>query len=417
MSRTAYRRSAKGRRRGSQPKARKVAPVEFGRDSFRLTCRRKRGPVKLSTLTLDGLATTFEWERSGAVMTGTMSLIDPPMRRLPGLVAKGDVVRCEVRVRPGAAWRPLWEMAVTKAPRTIADRTTALELRSRLASAQKTRRHWRYKKGRRKPKGWRAHEVARHAARRAGVKIGKLARGRHHIDSLVDKSASLVEIVTAAYKEEREFTGRRFDVSIARGVLDVVEVRRPRYMLLVGPSLMDAALSENVPQAFASAVVVTSTIKRKGSKKRRKVRAVVVDRARVRRYGYIRRHVEKKGLTTVAQARRYGKSWLARTAHPWRQITLTHAGIPWVQRGDGIRLRLPEELLTGDVYLLSARHRVDYGSYTMDLVATTTDLWKADERAARVRRRKADAARRRKRAGAARRRSDRRKAPKAKVRS
>lgn len=388
-----YAASPKGRKRGSRPKARKIAPVEYGRESFRITCRRVRGPVKLSTLNLDPLVTSFGWERSGAVMTGFLSFGDPALRRLPGLVAKGDVIRCEVRPRPGAAWRPLWEMSVVKPTRSISGRTTELTLRSRLLPAQRTRHNWRFKKGKAKPQGWTADQITRSACRRFGVKIGELPRGRHRITKLVDKSASVVEIVTAAWREERESTGRRFDVSIARGRIDVREVRRPRYMLLMGASLHEAVLSEGVSSKFASAVVVTSTAKGKGSKKRRKVRAVVVDRARVRRYGYVRRHVNKSGLATIAAARRWGKQWLARTAQPWTQITLTHPGIPWVGRGDGVRLNLPAELLTADVYILSASHRVDYGAYTMELVATVTDPYKKDERAARVKRRKAAAAR------------------------
>jgi hypothetical protein len=390
--RAAYAASARGQRRGSRPKARSIAPVEYGRESFRLTCRRVRGPAKLPTITLDTLVTSFGWERSGAVMTGSLTFADPALRRLPGLVRKGDVVRCEIRARPGSAWRVLWEMAVTTPDRSIASRTTSLQLRSRLTPAQQTRHHWRFRKGHEKPTGWTADEITRSACSRFRVTIGELPRGKHRIDKLIDKSASVVEIVTAAWQQERESTGRRFDVSIARGVLDVREVRRPRYMLLLGPTLTDAVQSEGISSRFASAVVVTSTVKRHGSKKRRKLRVLVVDRARVRRFGYIRRHVHKTGLSSEGEARRYGQRWLARTAQPWTQITLSHAGIPWVGRGDGVRLNLPEELLTADVYVLGASHSVDYGSYTMEIRATVTDIFAKDERAARVKRRKAAAA-------------------------
>lgn len=390
-----YAASPAGRKRGSRPKAKRVAPVEYGRESFRLTVRRVRGTVKLPTITLDPLTTAFTWERAGAVMTGTLSFGDPALRRLPGLVRKDDVVRCEVRTRPGAAWRPLWEMTVTSAPRSIADRSTELALRSRLLPAQRTRHHWRFRKGRDRPNGWTADQVTRSACARFRVQVGDLPKGRHRISKLVDKSASVVEIVTAAWQLEREHTGRRFDVSIARGMVDVREVRRPRYMLLMGPTLTDAVQSTGVSSRFASAVVVTSTVKRHGSKARRKIRVLVVDRARVRRYGYVRRHVHKADLSSVAEARKYGRQWLARVAQPWTQINLTHPGVPWVARGDGVRLNLPDELLTTDVYVLGASHSVGYGAYTMTLTATVTDVFAKDERAARVKRRKAEVARRR----------------------
>lgn len=415
-AREKYAASARGRKRGSRPKAKTIAPVEYGRESFRLTCRRVRGPVKLPTLNLDTVVTAFDWERSGAVMTGSLSFGDPALRRLPALIQKNDVVRCEVRTRPGAAWRPLWEMAVVKPTRSIASRTGELTLRSRLTAATRTRHNWRFRKGGSHPTGWTADQITRSACARFRIKVGDLPKGKHRLTNLVDKSASVVEIVTAAWQQEREHTGRRFDVSIARGQIDVREVRRPRYMLLMGPTLADAVTSEGVSSKFASAVIVTSTAKRSTSKKRRKIRTLVVDKARVRRYGYVRRHIHKTGLDSVSEARKYGRQWLARVAQPWTQITLTHPGIPWVARGDGVRLDLPEELLTADVYLLAAAHAVAAGDYTMTLRATVTDVFEKDERAARVKRAKAAAARARNRktkAGAA----PRRQPARAKVRS
>lgn len=389
-----YAASAAGLKRGSRPKAKRIAPMEYGRESFRITVRRIRGTVILSALNIDELVTGFTWTRAGAVMTGTLSFGDPALRRLPGLVRKGDIVRCEVRTRPGAAWRPLWEMTVTTSDRTISSRTTELELRSKLAPAQATRHNWRFRKGDTHPSGWRADQITRRACSRFRVKVGTLPKGKHRITKLVDKSASVVEIVTQAWQQERTHTGRRFDVSIARGRIDVREVRRPRYMLLMGPTLTEAVVSAGVSSKFASAVVVTSTVKRKGSKGRKKIRVLVVDRARVRRYGYVRRHVNKTGLSSVAEARKYGRAWLARVAQPWAHIELTHPGIPWVERGDGVRLNLPDELLTADVYVLSANHVVGYGAYTMTLTATVTDPFLKDERAARVAQRKAEVARR-----------------------
>lgn len=396
-TRQKYAASAAGKKRGSRPKAKTIAPVEYGRESFRLTCRRVRGPVKMAALNLDTLVTAFEWERSGAVMTGTLSFGDPALRRLPGLIRKNDVIRCEVRTRPGAAWRPLWEMSVVSPTRSIANRTGELTLRSRLTAATRTRHHWRFRKGGAHPSGWTADQVTRSACARFAIKVGDLPKGKHRITKLVDKSASVVEIVTAAWQQERAHTGRRFDVSIARGRIDVREVRRPRYMLLMGPTLTDAVTSEGIASRFASAVVVTSTVKRTGSKKRAKIRTLVVDKARVRRYGYVRRHIHKSGLDSVSEARKYGRQWMARVAQPWTQIDLTHTGIPWVGRGDGVRLTLPDELLTADVHVLAASHRVAYGDYSMTLTATVTDIYAKDERAARVKRAKAAAARARNR--------------------
>lgn len=410
------RRSARARARGGQPKRAAPHPVEFNRDRFRLTCRRRRGPVLLPTITLDPLVQSFTWRRSGSARTGELTFNDPALRRLPGLVRQGDVIRCEIQPHVGAPWRVLWEMAVSSPNRSIQARSTTLKLRSRLKAAQQSHAHWRFRDDHEHPKGWTADQITVRACKRFRVPVGRVARGKHRIRKLIDKSASVVEIVTEAWRREREWTGRRFDVSISRGVLEVIELRRPRYMLLMGPTLMDAVLDESMPAGFASAVVVTSTVKRHGSKKRRKIRVKVVDRDRVRRYGYILRHVEKHGLDSAAEARKFGKRWLARTAKPYNHVTLEHAGIPWVDRGDAVRLALPEEGLSAVVFVVSASHRVDYGAYVMELVVGVKDPWERDERAARVRRRKSEAARRRRRRTRDPHARDRRKPKKARVR-
>lgn len=393
----AYAASPKGKTRGSQPKSKPVPSVQYGRTSFRLTVRRNRGPVTLPELNLDDVITDFSWSRAGAIMSGDLTFVDPALRRLPGLVAKGDVVRCEVRSSPGAAWRPLWEMTVVTPTRDIGQRSTDIQMESTLSPAQSTKTAWRFAKDRSHPNGWGADQVAKYAAKRMGITLGNVAAARHRITKLVNKSASALEIITAAYQQERDSTGRRFDISTGRGVLDVTEVRRPAYMLRLGRSLIEAVLDQNISPKFASAVVVTSTIKTAASTKRRKLRVLVVDRARVRRYGYIRRAIDKSGLQTEAEARKYGQDWLARAAHPWAHINLTHAGIPWVQRGDGIRLNFPDELLTGDVYLLNATHTVTSGSYTMNFDATITELYAIDAKVVRVAKKKAAVAKARKR--------------------
>jgi len=394
----AYAASPKGVKRGSQPKTKPIPPLEYGRASFRLTARRNRGTGgNLPALTLDDVVTDFDWTRAGAVMTGNLTFVDPALRRLPGLVVKGDVVRCDARSAPGAPWRPLWEMTVVTALRDIGLRSTVVQLTSTLAPAQSTKAAWHFREDHAHPSGWTADQVARHAAKRMGIVLGNISVGRHHITKLVNKSASALEIITAAYQQDRASTGRRFDVSTGRGVLDVTEVRRPRYMLMLGRSLTAAIVSQAISPKFASAVVVTSTAKAAGSTGRRKIRVLVVDRARVRRYGYIRREISKSGLSSHADARRYGEEWLARVAHPWDQVSLTHAGIPWVQRGDGVRLDFPEESLAGDVYLLNATHTVSSGSYTMQFDATVTDLSAADARVGRVAKKKAAVARTRRR--------------------
>lgn len=396
---TARARSSKAARRSD------VVPtpprtVELGNYVFRFTVRRGRGGANLTDISLDDLGSEATWQRSGSRMTGTLVFNEPVDRVIPGLVVKGDVVRCEVR--RGSAWIKVWDMTVSTPTFQIREGTRSLTLATRLQPATTSRRGWRFRKGKSHPRGWKADRIAAHAAARFKIPVGQLAHGKHWIESLTDKSGSVVEITTAAYREERLWTGRRFDVSIARGILEVTELRRPKYMLRLGDAIIDALLTEGLPSTFASAVIVESTVKAKGSTKRRKIKVRVVNAARVRRFGYIVRHVKKSGLKTRAEARRYGNSWMARHGKPVSTLTLTVPGIPWVDRGDALAVNLPEVGYPADleVFVRSVVHRLTYASYEMDLDLGVSDPWEADERAARERRNKAAAKRRRKRVGA-----------------
>lgn len=398
--RNAYKRSARGRARGSHPRTRKQLAAEYGRERFHLTVRRPRGGAKLATLNIDPLTSVVEWGRDGAMMRGSLTLNQPGMRQIPSLVVKGDIVRLSVQASDGAPFRPLWEMTVTTPTQSIAAGQIELALRSTLEAAQRSRTNWRYRSGKVHPQGWTARQITVHACKRFKVPMGKLPASGHRIVKLTDKSASVVEIVTQAWTAEREWTGRRFDVSIARGQLEVTELRRPKYMLLMGQQLIDAVIDDALKAPFASALVITATVKVKGKTKRKKLRVRVVDRARVRRYGYIVRHTNTKNakIDTLAELRAYGRKLLARRGNVFKTATLTHPGIPWVDRGDGVRVELPEANISTAVYVTAVQHRLSAGSYEMDMTVTVDDPYERDERAARVRRKKAEKARDRKRA-------------------
>lgn len=400
--RARYARSAKGRARGSRPATKKQLAAEYGRERFHVLVRRPRGGVRLSDIDLDPLVSVVEWGREGAIMRGSLTLNVPGQREIPGLVTKGDIVRMTVQASDGAPFRPLWEMTVTTPTQSIAAGQVELAMRSRLQPAQQSRSNWRYRTDKSHPKGWDARQVTVHAAKRFSVKLGNLPAATHKFAKLVDKAASVLEIVTQAWTKEREWSGRRFDVSVARGVLDVTELYKPRYMLLMGQQLIDAVIDEALVEPFASALVLSASVKTKGSKKRRKLKVRVVDRARVRRYGYIVRNVttHNEKLDTPAELRRYARKLLAHRGSTFKTATLTHPGIPWVDRGAGVRVELPQAAVSADAYVTAVQHRLSAGSYEMDLTVTVDNPYERDERKARVARQKAAKARARKRPGA-----------------
>ena len=390
--------SAKGARRRSAAKAQPRAAGRFDAAMFRVQVRRPReGKIALATLTIGNLVTEVSWARSGAVQTGSLTFEEPEGRWVPGILLKGDVVRLLAQDVPGGKWRLVWEMIAAAPVQDIAGRTWSADLSAKLEVAQKSRKGWRYAKDRKHKQGWRADEVARAAAQRMKVPLGDIVKGGVRLPTVSLKSGGVLDIVTKAYKMDRSRTARRYDVTTARGVLDVVELRRPAYMLPIGRYLIGAEQLDGINQKFASAVVVTSVSKSKTGKKRRRVRVTVVDKSRVRRYGYIERKVTENGLTSRAAARKFGKRWLARVATPIKEIRLEHPGIPWVNRGDAFDLSIARIRLRKTVWVKGVEHTLTSSGYTMSLVLSVEDPWERNEREDRAKRQRIAAAKKRKR--------------------
>jgi hypothetical protein len=343
--------------------------------------RRPRDGHPRATLEVGSLVTDVTWERPDARTTGSITFRSPS-EDTPGLLAQGDIVRLIARDTPAGAWAVVWEMTAGKPVHGVGtDTTWQAALTAKLGVAQETRKGWKYAPDATHRNGWRADEMTVAAARRLKVPLGVIARGQGPLGRTVLKSGSVLDLATKAYKLERTEHGRRFDVSIGRGVLDVTELRRPAHILPLGRFAIDAALGEAVAAEFASAVVVTSTVKAKDGAKRKRLRETVVDADRVERYGYIEKKTSKAGLTSAAAVRRYGRRWLARVASPYTEVTIEHPGIPWVQRGDAFDLRLKRADLRQTVWVKNAAHSLSGGAYTMTVTLATDDPWEDDERA------------------------------------
>lgn len=381
-----HKQTKKGPRRSSAPRQRKrVTALDFGRERFRFTLRREQR--RLRPLNIDPYVEHANWGRESAIKTGELNFRRPLTGMQAGAIAQGDRVRCEVDLHGNGQWRRLWHMTVDTPNHQIAGGIMSMALKAELKAAQESKAAFKFK-------GKNARQITLAVAKRFHLTVGTLPKATHKIDKLVRKSASPVDVITAAWKAERTATGRRFDIDLSRGQIDVNELREPAHMLLVGDAILDAAIKHSL-RRMCSAVVVTSTRREGGRKKKLKVK--VVDHARVRRYGYIVRHVNKPGLKTTAACRRHGREYLARLAKPTEDLTFSHPGLPFLDRGDSMRVTLADADLRQVVcYVKSTNHEVSAGSYTMDVVVGFTDPW-IDARKERAKRKREAAARRRRR--------------------
>jgi hypothetical protein len=378
----------KGRRRADtrQP-PRDRSALEFGRERFRFTLL--RGQRRLPALNIDPYVETADWQRDDAVRTGELNFRQPLTGRQAGAIAAEDQVLCEVDLHGFGRWQRCWQMTVATPSNELSSGVIAVSLKAGLKALQQSKAAFRYR-------NMTARQITLAVARRFHVKVGTLPAARHRIDRITRHSASPIDVITAAWTRERRATGRRFDVSVSRGVIDVIELREPARTLVIDKAVIDATLQETL-DLMASAVVVTST--RTVGGRKHKIRVRVVDRARVRRYGYIVRNVNRSGLHSEAAAREFGRQELARRHKPVSDITFTHPGLPFVDRGAVIRLRLPPVAFDQLCFVKSTSHSVSAGSYEMEVTVGFADPWAADERKKRAAAKRAAAARRRKRRG------------------
>lgn len=374
---------------------RKAPPLDFGREQFRFRLDRKAR--KLPSIDLDPWVEHANWGRDGGKRTGEINFRRPLGKSAAAMVAKGDTIRCDVAVwGSGGGWRTLWKMEVATPNHQIVEGILSMALTVSLDPLTKSKLAWKFRKGKAKPRGWTAGEITRAACQRMGVKIRSLPKSTARIDKLVEKSASAYDVIVRAWKEERSETGRRFDVDLSTGELVVRELREPRYMLLLGDAIADATL-EQAFGTYATAIVATASRKASGGKKARKLRTRVVDQARRRRHGTIVRTVKAPAkIDSIAELRKWARRRLARTYLPRKAIEFTHPGLPFVDRGDAVRIKLADADLHSLVFVTAVRHDLSAGSYTMQVSVTFSDPY-ADMRKARAKKKKAAAAARRRR--------------------
>lgn len=399
-------RSARGKMRQDAPRdlwTASAPSLEFGRENFRFVL--ERSERRLPSLDLTPRVLTADWDRANGGRTGTLNFERGLTGAEAALVANGDVVRCDVRVSESASFLTLWRMSVSNPQDQIQQGQTTLTLASVLAPASKSRVTMKFGTTHDHPHGWNAQEVTVHVCRRFRIPMGRIAAATYRFPKLISRSASPLDAIVSAWQRERSHTGRRFDVDFSTGVLEVRELREPRYMLLIGPSLLDATLSRTLA-SMASAVVASAPRKQKGKRKQAKLRVRVVDERRARRYGYVVKTLTAPHpMASVAELKRWALAQLAASFKPKSTVTFTHPGIPYLDVGDALRLQIPETDFQQIVFVTDAHHNLSPGSYTVEVTVAFDDPWRVDERKARATLKREAAARQRRRTAAERRRS------------
>lgn len=336
-----------------------------------------RPDIKNGTLNVDGLATTIEWrsDAGSAVLTGSMILQEP---HAGGTVHIHDGHMLRLDVRWGGKWRELWRMRLDNGQRQLSGGWT-FDLADDMQILQENEDDWHFTKSKTHPKGWLVQDIVREVARRFRVPVGKIAAGTHYITDISGRMTALA-VIQRAYSIERNATGRRFVMRWQNGKLNVLPMRRNDLLYLLKDQIIDGLLGrEPRDSQFATAVTVRATVKKTGSKKRRKVVYRYVNEKAVAKEGFVHRPISGGDVKSSADGERKAKRYIAKHSVRKRTITgLQHKGIAFVRRGDAMRVSLPQYGFSGKngiCFVSSGVWSLSGGDFNMTLDFSFDDPW------------------------------------------
>lgn len=359
----------------------RLADVEPGAFEFSAVLIRPGGGGPIS---LDRHLESVEWADEEEVLRGSLTLRRGPEEPRAIPVLAGHRIRLRVRYR--GSWRVLWTMRCGPPQTALGDNTVTVEVADDLQGLRRNRRDWSFRRTKRRKRGFFAHEIARRAARREGVRIRRLARGTKRIKKLKRENASALSVIAAAYAEERKETGRRYVIRMTDGALEVIEYKRNPILYVFREQITAALLEQGQRQRPVTVIDARGRLgKARGSKK---VRARVFRRAVVRRFGWVAVEKNYGRVDGPEELRRKAKRDLAKQIRPRRTATLTVPGVPFIRRGDGCRWVTEEPGWHGKevehsrdrtfVYVRSIRHSVSSSGYTTEMTVVQEDPFRKD---------------------------------------
>lgn len=358
--------------------AQAIAPITPGEFDLQLTLLRT-GAAQLG---LDDVVESFTWSEDpdSSTMTGSLQLRRPVIDDASSLpIGVGHMVRA--RVLWAGRWYELWTMRCG-APEVAPDTgTVTVDLEDDMVLLHQSRRDYVFRRSR-ATRPYYAHEIAAEVLRRNGARVGSLAKGTAPIRKLIRRNASAAAVITAAYAREHEHTGRRFVLRMRDGRVEVITFRRNTTLYVLGDQVQDPTVGQALPTDPVT--VLTGKAKLGKGRKAKTIRHTITD-AKIRaRLGYVRRTRDFGRVTSRAELVDKTKRSFAKSVRITRIGTVTVPLLPFVRRGDGVRIDMPGEGLTGAkayVYIVSARHEVGAGGQTSTFEWTAEDPYVAEREA------------------------------------
>lgn len=351
-----------------------ITPGEF---EFDLDLLRPRQPP----LSLNRLVDTFGWDDEQSVLTGSLTAYRPdPERPITLPVTRNQLVRC--RVRWDGPTYELWTMR-TAAPQIQVDTgNVQIDLTDDLAKLDTGKRDWWFRRTKHRKHGYTCDEIARVVCSELGVAAGELTKGTARVEIKM-RNATGLAVLRAAYQKEKASAGRSFVIRMRQGSLQILPLARNPVAYVLADQIQTALIAQK--KGGAQPVTVLTGRGHVGSGKRaKKVSYTAFDRQVVRALGYVPHTKDYGRVDSHADLRGQVTRDLAQGLRLNDTITISHAGIPFILRGDGVQIRLPAEGYSGQqgfAFCTRANHTVQAGVYTTDWDFTLNDPFLAQQRA------------------------------------
>lgn len=342
-------------------------PADF---AMELTLIRGSAPA----LALNAVTESVDWQDTSgtSAMTGSLSLRRPLPQDANSLpIGRGQRVR--MKIKWGGSWYKLWDMR-TESPSVDLSGTVSVDILDEMDMARRSQRDRLYRKDKAHPKGWTADQVVRHAAKVDGIKLGKLAKGKHHMKRLKRNDASFLDIARSAYQEETDETGRRFVMRFRDGRFEVVPYTRNAVTFRFGANIIQGSVSREGTAKPVTAITGTARLGK--GKSAKKIRFTLADKRVTKRFGYYHREKDYGHVTSLAALKTKVHRAYAESLRVTRKASFTVPFTPFLRRGDAVMLDLPSEGYAGAnafAFITDVEHRIAAGTRQTTITVDDVD--------------------------------------------
>lgn len=333
---------------------------------------------KLPPFPLMSMVDTLTWADETSVMSGSMTAYRPDPEDPTTLpVGRGDLVRCTVRW--ASQFYRLWTMRVQAPQPELDTGNMSVTLQDDMALLDSSKIDWFFRKSKAKPHGWTADEITIAVAQKLGVGIDSMPRGSQRF-ALVQRGMSGLAVIKAAWAKEKAATGAGYVIRLGNGKLQIAPIRRNPLLYVIGSEIQTALIQQK-----AGTKVPTTVLEGHGhighGKDAQKISYTEYDRQVVQTLGYVHQEKQYGQVRSHADLRAQVKADYAAGIRVNDQITIDHAGIPFIYRGDGVQVHLPAEGYSGKqsfVYCTRASHTVQAALYMTEWDFALTDPYLAE---------------------------------------